>query len=554
MTDSNVRTWARSEITAQLEKILNSPEFKRNRSASAFLTFVVDETLEGRGPRLKAFTVAMAVFNRDVNFDPQNNSIVRVQAARLRQLLQFYFAGSGSCDPIRVTMPPGGYAVEFDENPVDDQASAEMTPAAGPAETSASLVTKLAPDRLAFASIDVGDPAVFARAADRPTLVLSDGLSSALGASGQALRARLRDAIERGAGAFDHIVVLQRLGEAPPQLSYSLITDGGDEDNSRLWFSFKLFHDLSGALIWSRAFPNVEPSNAAVAQVAIAVVRAIADVYGAINSDAMFRSRSEMENPRGYFCVRAAFDFIKDPTPKKEARALRCLEAEFVNNPDDARISSLLSDILIRGYLDAAPGNLGPADLRRAAKLARRAYNLAPQRAQPVYAIFMARFYDKSFDDAFAAANKALEINPNSSIMTAQIGAAHIARGHYERGEALLAGVMGLEQAHPSFLGAYRALVACMRDNDSFDEICRSADLEDSAIGLLLQIVSGQKTGDAYSVDQAEKFLREKFPGVAADIPATLDRHAFIPEIRAKLLDGLAQAALIAGPKLQPSC
>jgi hypothetical protein len=93
-----------------------------------------------------------------------------------------------------------------------------------------------------------------------------------------------------------------------------------------------------------------------------------------------------------------------------------------------------------------------------------------------------------------------------------------------------------------------------MRDNDSFDEICRSADLEDSAIGLLLQIVSGQKTGDAYSVDQAEKFLREKFPGVAADIPAALDRHAFIPEIRAKLLDGLAQAALIAGPKLQPSC
>jgi hypothetical protein len=554
MNDSNVRTWAHSEITAQLDKILKNPEFVRNRSVSAFLKFVVDETLGGRGPRLKAFTVAMAVFRRDATFDPQNNSIVRVQAARLRQMLQIHYAGSGARDPIRIAMPLGGYAVEFDENPVDEQAAAEMAPAAAPAETSAALVAKFGPARLAFAASDLGDPAVFAAAADRPALVSKDGLSSGLGASGQALRIRLRDMIERGAAAFDDIVVLQRLGEAPPQLSYSLITDGGEEDNGRLWFSFKLFHDLSGALIWSRAFPDIESSNAAVAQIAIAVVRAIADVYGAINSDAMFRSRSEMENPRGYFCLRAAFDFIKDPTPEKEARAHQCLEAELAKNPDDARISGLLSDILIRRYLDAAPGNLGPADLRRAVQLARRAYSLAPHRAQSVYAMFMARFYDKRLDDAFAAANKALEINPISSIVTAQIGAAHIARGQYERGEALLTGVMDLEQTHPGFLGAYRALVAYMLDDDRFYELCRSADLEDSAIGLLLQIISGRKTGDACSMDQAESLLREKFPGVAADIPAVLDRQAFIPEIRTKLLDGLAQAALIAGPKLQPSC
>ena len=91
--------WTRDGVEAQLRRILGDPQFERNRNSAAFLKFVVDETLEGRGSRLKAFTVATAVLNRDANFDPQNNSIVRVQAARLRQLLQLYYAGPGARDP-----------------------------------------------------------------------------------------------------------------------------------------------------------------------------------------------------------------------------------------------------------------------------------------------------------------------------------------------------------------------------------------------------------------------------------------------------------------------
>lgn len=324
--------------------------------------------------------------------------------------------------------------------------------------------------------------------------------------------------------------------------------ESGEEDDGRLWLSYKLFHHPSGSLVWSHGYSDVEASNVAVVQAATAVVRAVADVYGAINADAMFRFRSEIENWRGYFCLRAAFSFFKDPTPEKEARARDCLEAEFAENPDDARILSVLSNFLIRRYIDAGPKNRGTEDLRRASRLAHRAYNLAPQRAQPIYALFLTRFHEKRFDDAFMAAKKALEINPHSSIMTAHIGAAYIARGQYESEEALLAGMAGLEQAPPASLGAYLALVAYMRGDDGrFQEICRSSGLEEGAIGLLLQIVSSHKTRDASAQRNAAELLRVMFPGVAADISAALDRYAFIPEIQARLLGDLALAGLVHG-------
>lgn len=203
MNDSDVKPWTSAEVATQLAKVLNNPDFERNRSASAFLKFVVDETLEGRGPRLKAFTVAMAVFNRDVNFDPQNNSIVRVQAARLRQLLQIYYSGPGSRDSIRIAMPLGGYAVEFEKNHCDDVEAAE---AARSAEKVAYLADASGLPTF-FASDDGGEclsqrrsadaptsaandlpRAVFASGADRPVLVLDDGPANSPSAKHQALR------------------------------------------------------------------------------------------------------------------------------------------------------------------------------------------------------------------------------------------------------------------------------------------------------------------------------------------------------------------------------
>lgn len=105
-----------SDIRTALKSILDSAEFSRSKRAGAFLRFVVEEKLAGRGDRLKAFSIAREVYGRDATFDPRSDTIVRVEAGRLRSRLAAYYEADGRDDPIRIDVPKGGYAPTFDLN------------------------------------------------------------------------------------------------------------------------------------------------------------------------------------------------------------------------------------------------------------------------------------------------------------------------------------------------------------------------------------------------------------------------------------------------------
>lgn len=96
-----------------MERTLSSPEFAQSERLQRFLKFIVYETLEGRAGNLKEFTIALDVFDRNESFDPQTNSIVRVEASRLRAKLDQYNAIEGHDDPIHITVPPGHYVPVF---------------------------------------------------------------------------------------------------------------------------------------------------------------------------------------------------------------------------------------------------------------------------------------------------------------------------------------------------------------------------------------------------------------------------------------------------------
>jgi hypothetical protein len=76
----------------------------------SFLRFVVEEKLADRGDRLKAFSIACEVYGRDENFDPRSDTIVRVDAGRLRHRLASYYKSAGCNDPVRIDVPKGGYS------------------------------------------------------------------------------------------------------------------------------------------------------------------------------------------------------------------------------------------------------------------------------------------------------------------------------------------------------------------------------------------------------------------------------------------------------------
>ena len=102
-----------AQVQAQRDRILASKGFVRSGRQSAFLNYVVNTALEGRADRLKEFTIGLEVFEKEESFDPSVDSIVRVEASRLRSKLSEYYVGEGQADPVRIGIPKGHYVPEF---------------------------------------------------------------------------------------------------------------------------------------------------------------------------------------------------------------------------------------------------------------------------------------------------------------------------------------------------------------------------------------------------------------------------------------------------------
>jgi TolB-like protein len=110
---------APDQVRLQLDRVLGSDTFASAARLSRFLRYVVERTLAGEGDGLKEYTIGVEVFDRDADYDPRIDSIVRVEAARLRTKLAEYYAGPGAADPVILQMRKGGYAPDFAERATD---------------------------------------------------------------------------------------------------------------------------------------------------------------------------------------------------------------------------------------------------------------------------------------------------------------------------------------------------------------------------------------------------------------------------------------------------
>ena len=117
MTAISLNCWSESDqkaIREQLVRILNSGPFHQSQRRQRFLEYLVNETLAGRGERLKAYNVALEVFDRPETFDPTVDPLVRIEAARLREKLREYYGTDGQGDPIHIDLPKGTYTPQIE--------------------------------------------------------------------------------------------------------------------------------------------------------------------------------------------------------------------------------------------------------------------------------------------------------------------------------------------------------------------------------------------------------------------------------------------------------
>lgn len=96
-------------VAEALQKVLRSRTFARSERLRCFLKFVVEMEQLGLAHQLKGYTIGIDVFSRDEGFDPGTDPLVRVQAGKLRKLLNLFYAEEGRDEPLRIRIPLGGY-------------------------------------------------------------------------------------------------------------------------------------------------------------------------------------------------------------------------------------------------------------------------------------------------------------------------------------------------------------------------------------------------------------------------------------------------------------
>ncbi|HYM74408.1 MAG TPA: malectin domain-containing carbohydrate-binding protein [Candidatus Dormibacteraeota bacterium] len=101
------------EQRAELQAVLRSPLFARSPTLSHLLSYLCEKTFAGETDQIKEYSVAVDVFDRQDSFDQDTDSIVRVQANRLRKRLSEYYAREGAAHLLRITIPVGQYVPSF---------------------------------------------------------------------------------------------------------------------------------------------------------------------------------------------------------------------------------------------------------------------------------------------------------------------------------------------------------------------------------------------------------------------------------------------------------
>ena len=103
----------KEESLNELERLLQSRVLHGSETLKAFLRYVVLESINNQEGHLKEYTIAAEVFGRNSDYDPRNDSIVRVQAGRLRSKIQEYYATEGKHDKVLIDLPKGHYNAVF---------------------------------------------------------------------------------------------------------------------------------------------------------------------------------------------------------------------------------------------------------------------------------------------------------------------------------------------------------------------------------------------------------------------------------------------------------
>jgi hypothetical protein len=124
---------------AEAEAVLAAEMFKRAPSLRQILAYVCKLYFDGEASKIKEYNIAVEALGRGADFDPNEETIVRVEASRLRKRLREYYLTEGASHSIQLCLPKTGYVPQFIARPAREVPS-DVRDAEGPAAGSQTTV------------------------------------------------------------------------------------------------------------------------------------------------------------------------------------------------------------------------------------------------------------------------------------------------------------------------------------------------------------------------------------------------------------------------------
>jgi adenylate cyclase len=523
------------EIEEQLERILASRDFRSSESLKGFLSFVVQETVAGRGPQIKAYTVATRALGRPDSFDPTIDHIVSVQAGKLRRRLEHYFLTDGADDPIRIDLPTGTYTPVFSRV---QQPTPSVEGAWNAHTTIADAETHFERPSIAvlpFARI--GDASETEFLAHGLTEGLIEGLTSFDGLAVVASQstARYRDTtatteeVSRVLGARFVLTGSVRMLE------------------STIWVAARLIDARDSALLlWADTLQRNLSTDGLFAieeEITRRVVACIGDEFGVVPQLMIRETRGK--RPEELSAYEAVLQFYHEGTagPTDHKRALEGLQRAVENDPQYTVAWASLAELLCWIHGHAAEDSSD--HLERALHCARRAVALDPMCQQARSAMAIVHFLNHDHEEAVREAEKAIELNPNSAYRVAVSGWYIGVSGDLDRGREIIERVESLNPHLPPWL-TFISLLCHLRDGDyrqAWND-ARRMGIPALAWDTLLRAATAALADEDRIAAVRYRELVDLFPEVAADPRAHIGVYVHNENLVDKLLEGLDKASL----------
>ena len=563
----------------QLARILGSPEFVVPERARGFLRYVVEQTLAGHADRLKGYTIATAVFERDERFDAQADPVVRTEAGRLRRALERYYLVAGQADPVMIEVPKGGYVATFSRRAVpgpkspaaeEQPAAAATTPRlAGRAHWRAATVVLAGLTALA---VVLGllhlrrapQPAAIAETAtpDSPTLLVLPFASLGDGDEARLYAAGVTEEILTQLSRFKDLAVLGRettrsvpatidAGSIARELAARYALTGSLRiSGPEVRVASRLVDTGTGTVLWAQTYEEdlrAKELFAIQEDIALRVATAVAQPYGVVfRSDLQRTANQPPDDLEAYACTLRFYVYRARPSPEAHAQVCQCLERAVALFPGYATAWAMISLLALdedRFAFNPRPGEPGPID--RALQAARRAVDLDADNARALQALMMTLFFRGEVDEAVRVGELALAANPHDSELLGEFGLRVAMAGEWQRGRELVERALARNPAYSGYYHAALALIAYMqRDSDRAEAEIRQANLTNSPSTTRSRPSSTPNAASWPRRAGRPPLFTELHPAFVANLDSELRKRNLRPEDRARLVLGLLKAGV----------